>query len=291
MVGTIVRWAVIPSLLVQVSASAGPESAGQPGESDGIVVRARGETRVMPDTVVMHVRVNGAAELSSDAIIKYREARRRVLEALNRLELKNLKCDLQGLNVSTQPAIGHAGVVDDAAATPRKHQIAYWSRLRVAWSGVAAAQEDAVMETIARIIDAARDAGAEPEPNAVIEDYNDEPLFPTAQFVVADASKARETAYALAITRAQAQADRLARLANLQIGPIRSVEELDEESDASSVVDYMPNGSVSVRVDDAEELRLSSQSLHPIRIRVQVQVRFAIAPAATSAGGRTNSHP
>src|SRR4051812_36487033 len=73
---------------------------GGSGAGEGISVAGSGEVKAKPTTVELNATVSGDAELAADAIVKYRDARRRAVEALNGLKLEGLKVEGGGFSVA-----------------------------------------------------------------------------------------------------------------------------------------------------------------------------------------------
>ena len=67
-----------------------PTGAVQTG---GISVYGTGETSAKPDLVEISLRANASAELTADALVKYRDTKRRTLEAFEKLKLEKLEVE------------------------------------------------------------------------------------------------------------------------------------------------------------------------------------------------------
>src|SRR4051812_19329991 len=65
--------------------------------SDGITVFGTGELRAKPNVVQIDLRASAKAELTDDAIVKFKDSKKRTLEAFEALKMQNLKIDEQGL--------------------------------------------------------------------------------------------------------------------------------------------------------------------------------------------------
>ena len=60
---------------------------------EGIAVYGTGELTARPNMVEIDLHVSGKAELTGDALVKYRDAKKRLLEALDKLKLPGLSTD------------------------------------------------------------------------------------------------------------------------------------------------------------------------------------------------------
>src|SRR5688572_18802504 len=74
-------------------------AVAQPSEAGGITVEAVGEVRAPPDRMEFATRLDGAAELAGDALVKHREYKRRALEALAEMQLEDLQIEIFGASL------------------------------------------------------------------------------------------------------------------------------------------------------------------------------------------------
>src|SRR3954447_25662896 len=99
------RLSVSTTLLFALALAIGPslvraEGDQSTGGGEGISVAGSGEVKAKPKVVEINATVTGEAELAADAIVKYRDARRRAVDALNGLKLEGLKIDTNGFSVA-----------------------------------------------------------------------------------------------------------------------------------------------------------------------------------------------
>ena len=122
-----------------------------------------------PDLVEISMRATANAELTADAIVKYRDSKRRILEGFDKLKLEKLKIEEIGVSLTNHTAaeamqMAMRGMVDTNAAAKSKVEIASSLQLRV--SGIKDQSIEQVMETVGKLLDAAKDSGAEIGPSA-----------------------------------------------------------------------------------------------------------------------------
>jgi uncharacterized protein YggE len=142
--------------------------------------------------------------------------------------------------------------------------------------------EAELMDTIGKLLDAAKDAGAKigaRTENALLMRMMGQTASatPVVTFVVEDAAPAREKAYQAAFDQAKARAARLARLAGRRLGRVESVEEGVETSgkNEAGMQERMITAIYGVSSNsDEEDSRLTSQKLADIPVRVTLRVRF-----------------
>src|SRR5438876_2278701 len=70
------------------------------GEENGITVSGTGEVKAKPSAVEIGATLNAEAELTADALVKYRDARKKATAALDALKLSNLVLDTEGVTIN-----------------------------------------------------------------------------------------------------------------------------------------------------------------------------------------------
>jgi uncharacterized protein YggE len=281
-----VRWKRLASIVLASLLSALSHDAR--GGEGGITVSGTGEVLAKPNRVEIDLAAGAAAELTGDAIVKYQNSLRRTLDAFQKMELKNLKIEQRSLSFESTGGVAAANAFVNAGEAPSaaKSQVDITRSLRVVLTETDQLSEQELMETIGRLLDAAKDAGAKVGnggKNALLMRMMGEAASstPVVTFVVEDAAAAREKAYQAAFDQAKARALRLAHLAGEQLGRVESVEEgVETPQDDSSVQERMITAIYGISsTSDQEESRLTSHKLAEIPVRVTLRVRFALAGA------------
>ena len=245
-------------------------------ETDGITVLGTGEVSKMPDTVELHARVRGAAELGGDAIVKYIEAKRRTLAALGQLKLKNFKAEAGGLSIAVagdNPAQVEAVLPAGAGQGPvAKSSIQFASTLKLTLSGIQDMPEEKLMQTVSQLLDTLQDAGVSVAPESA-EDvvYVNTPNLDrseqaVANFLLENTSELRERAYQQAFASARSNAERLAKLAGVRLGRVQAIHETPAQAPDTG----------TETPSDWSKVRLASPKFAPVPVRVTLQVRFEI---------------
>ena len=255
------------------------------GHADGITVFGAGETIAKPDLVEISMRATANAELTADAIVKYRDAKRRILEGFDKLKLEKLKIEEVGVSLTNHAAeeamqMAMRGMVDANAAAKSKVEIASELHLRV--SGIKDQSIEQVMEAVGKLLDAAKDSGAEVGPSAadinMAYRYGRQANGALVRFVVVDLDELREKAYQSAVADARARAERLAKLNGIRVGEVLSVQEVQVSGDDSGYT-TTPWGQVVPSQGKLNEPKITSDTFAEIPFRVKLSVRFGIAPA------------
>ncbi|HUY91470.1 MAG TPA: SIMPL domain-containing protein [Pirellulales bacterium] len=259
---------------------------GAPGQNhaEGITVYGAGETIGKPDLVEISMRATANAELTADAIVKYRDAKRRILEGFDKLKLEKLKIEEVGVSLTNHTAqeamqMAMRGMVDNNAAAKSKVEIA--SSLQLSVSGIRDQSIEQVMETVGKLLDAAKDSGAEIGPSAADVNmayrYGRQADSALVRFVVVDLNDLREQAYRNAVADARARAERLAKLNGVRVGEVLGVQEVQVSGDDGGQT-TTPWGQVAPSHNKLNEPRITSDTFAEIPFRVKLMVRFGIAP-------------
>lgn len=239
-------------------------------DEPSITVAGTGEVVARPDRLEVEVRATGAAELTSDAAVKFQDAVRRVRNGLARSGIKDLKIEDRNLRISSGMEDEGDEVVfvgQPQANAQVKADVRISRLLRVVVSGIDKMPEADVIATVSKLIDAAKDAGATVGrqggsygPYAVAGNST------VVRFLVEHPDDLREQAYRKAFENATMRATRLAKLAHGRLGRAISID----EQGATMMQVYQ----VQEEVD--EDARLASDELADIPIRVALRVRFEL---------------
>ncbi len=285
------RWVVCCVVICGlVCISGSPPAVGQvmPGVgSEGISVHGTGEASERPNVVEIDLTVSGKAELTGDALVKYRDAKKRVLEALEKLKLAKMSVDERGLSISVgNSAEQQQRFNNGMPQTPGKPQVEVSSTLRIKLIDVRDVPPEDLIKTVGRLMDVAQDSGVNVGPSAAevmrAMRYGQMPNNNApVRFVLTDLAALREKAYEKAVSDARARAERLAKLHHLKLGQALSIQEVLVSGDQSSspmVRDYSGNYQPAAP-EAATEPRIATNTLAGVPVQVKLLVRFAIQPA------------
>lgn len=244
----------------------------------GISVSGAGEVIGKPNVVELHARVAGAAELSSDARVKFLDAKKRALAAIEKLNMKNLRVEFGGVSITQAGGDGRPDMIfarDELAAAPGiRPSLEFAAAMRLSVVDIGSLSEDALMDLLSKLLDRLQDAGVAVEPNATeaIADAWSGEEASVATFVLDDAKELREQAYAKAFADARANAERLATLAGVKLGSVVAISEDSGWQPENFGVEFPAATS-----GETFKPRLAARRFGPIPVRVSLQVRFAIA--------------
>jgi uncharacterized protein YggE len=260
--------------------------------SDGITVFGTGELRAKPNVVQIDLRASAKAELTDDAIVKFKDSKKRTLEAFEALKMQNLKIDEQGLALAPGNSAEIAQMMWNGipAQNTKKPQIEIGSTLHLELAGVRDVPPEELLKTIGKLLDVAQDSGASIGPSQAEAQmayrYGRMPTGTMVKFVLRDLSEMREKVYEKAVTDARNRAQRLAKLNAIKLGPVISVQEVQVSGDESNYVQQQPWETGSPMASSRDEPEISSSVFSEITFRVKLMVRFGIdkvEPAAAKA--------
>jgi len=248
------------------------QGMGSPAQQniEGFTVSGKARLGTKPDVVEIDLEVSASSELTADAIVKYRDAKKRIHDAFAALKLANVTVEERGLLVDQKGQMQSPYFFDYQPNSRTKTEVQLSRKLVVKASGMRKLDEESVMQLVGRLLDVAQDAGAKVGAGNNNNYYyywrygmnNNSGL---AKFVLEDFDKLQEEAYEKAIADARTRAARLARLSRVELGPIVAVREIAVPGDRASTSD-----------DDPPGKRLEMSKFQEIPVRVELLVRFDV---------------
>ncbi|HVX15190.1 MAG TPA: SIMPL domain-containing protein [Pirellulales bacterium] len=253
------------------------------GHTPGITVFGTGETVAKPDVVEISLRATASAELTGDAIIKYRDTKRRTLEAFDKLKLEKLEVSELGVSLADQASAEAMQMMWRGMPTNTvKAKVEISSALQLRLAGIRDLTAEQVMETVGKLLDTAKDSGASVGPTQAEMNmawrYGQQANSTLVRFIVRDLNKLREEAYENAVEDARTRAKRLAKLNGIKLGDVLGVQEVAVSGDDQQLV-TTPWGQTMPSSKRAHEPEISSEQFAEIPFRVKLMVRFSILPA------------
>ncbi|GAC1452244.1 MAG: hypothetical protein NVSMB9_37230 [Isosphaeraceae bacterium] len=258
-------------------------STGAPGHAEnieGFTVPGKAAIDARPNLLEIDLEVTAASELSADAIVKYRDARRRLRDAFTALKLANVTVEERGLLVD------HKGMVNPnyfggfPQNTRAKTEVQLSRKLVVKGSNIRKLDEDGVLQLVAKLLDVAQDAGGKVGGQNNFNPYQYNPYQNSnsnslVRFVLDDFDKLQEEAYEKAVADARERAKRLARLSGVELGPIVAIREVAVPGDRAS----------NPTEDESPRKRLETPRFQEIAVRVELLVRFEVRASTAGKGG------
>lgn len=277
------------ALALAMAGSARAQVAGGRENIEGITVAGKATLMARPDLVEIDVSVSAGSELSADAIVKYRDARRKLRDAFAALKLDNVALEERGLKVD-QKGMQYSPYFFDYQPNQRsKTEVQLSRKLVVRGSNLRKMDEDAVLQLVAKLLDVAQDAGAHvgtsQEENSYYYWRYDRMNNSLARFVVEDFDKIQEQAYEKAIADARARAERLARLSKVELGPVVAIREVVVPGEGTPSSDNLPYYyQMQPPAEEPPRKRLETSKYQEIPVRVELLVRFEVHSKADTKG-------
>jgi uncharacterized protein YggE len=257
----------------------------------GITVEGSGESKSVPDVVEINLKLAARGELTDDAVVKHRDARKRAIETFNALKFDNLKIEERDLSLKSGNAQEMWQMMWNGmpSSQNKRTQIEVTSTLRARLVNVGKMPTEELMSTIGKLLDAAQDSGAglglSESDMMMMRWYGNAQQTSLVKFIVTNIGEIREKAYDLAAADARKRAERLARLNGVKLGAVLAVDELVTGPVRSNPYYYTPVD--PGEKDDQEEV--TAETLTGGHVRVKLRVRFAIEPAQQAAKSEKDS--
>ena len=251
---------------------------------EGISVYGTGEVPGRPNVVEVDLQVSGKAELTGDALVKYRDAKKRLLEALDKVKVDGMSLDERGVSITVGSTLEQQQRINNGMPqVPGKPQVDVSSAVRVKLKNVRELPAEDLIKTVGKLLDAAADSGVVIGPNQAellrAMRYGQQPSNSVpVRFIVADLSELREKAYEKAVADARSRAQRLAKLHHVKLGSAVLIQEVQVAGDLPAAVAYQNNQATPAEYD-GDEPRMTSANLSGVSVQVKLLVRFAIEAA------------
>lgn len=247
------------------------------GNIEGFTVTGKGVVSAKPNRLEIELDVSAASELSADAIVKYRDAKKRLRDAFVDLKLNNVTVEERGLLVDQKGAQMNPYYFDNQPNRKSKVEVQLTRKLVVKCSDIRKLDEEALLQLVAKLLDVAQDAGGKIGGENDFNPYYYNPYNRSSnglvKFILDDYDKLEEDAYEKAIADAESRASRLAKLSRVKLGPVTAVREASSPRDRQIATE-----------NEVPRKRLESSRFQEIAVRVDLMVRFGVTPNPDAKG-------
>jgi uncharacterized protein YggE len=271
------------------SSTADAQNGVAPQNLEGFTVAGKGSTGAKPNRFEIDLEIAASSEMSSDVIVKYRDAKKRLHEAFANLKLGNVSVEERALAVDQKGQTFNPYMMDMPPARKGKVEVQLTRKLVVNCTNIRDLDEEALLQLVARLLDVAQDAGAKVGSQGESNYYswrfgaNNSALV---RFIVDDFDPLSDKAFSAAVADARARASRLAKLSGVELGPIAGVREVlipGEKSQTTNSSPYYYYDNSSSNEEEMPRKQLVSSKFQEIPIKVELQVRFTTLPAKAGA--------
>ena len=263
-------------LLVSI-ARAGDSVADE--RTPAISVIGSGSAQFKPAVVEISAWLSAEAELVNDARVRVHDARQRAADAVEKIP--GVKLESRGLtinppldpnaliNAQRQMIVQNGVVMNMPNQQNFARRISVIEQVRVVLRDANKLESAKLIETVAQLIDNARDAGLQIGPvntsaGVLGAMAQPQPSYPLIVCKASNSSAVREQAYKSAIEDARQKASVLAGAAGLKVGKVIAVREMETASDPATG-------------PQAQEADVSSLLLGELTMNVRLAVQFEIA--------------
>ena len=261
-------------------------SSGSNPNLEGFSVAGKGAVAAKPNRLEIDLEISAASEMTSDVIVKYRDAKKRLQEAFTTLKMNNVAVEERALAVDQKGQAFNPYMMDSPPSRKGKVEVQLTRKLILTCSNIREMDEEALLQLVAKLLDVAQDAGAKVGGSSEFNPYSwryGSSNSALVRFIVDDFDALQDKAYSAAIADARTRAGRLAKLSGVELGGVAGVREVlvpgEKGPQASSPYYYEPSSSAE---EEMPRKRLESAKFQEIPVKVELQVRFTTAPTKTS---------
>jgi uncharacterized protein YggE len=214
-------------LLVSVGWGA-EEGSNLPG---GITVQGNGTAKAKPTQVEIDCTITADAELATDATVKFRDAKKRALAAIEGMKNPDVKVNSNGLSISNAPdAAAQQAMMRGMPVTPGKARVMIVEKNKIVITNADKLEPEALLETVLKVLDVAKDAGFTVGPSMPSNPWEAQQMGGQmangmVQFKVPDGVSLRDEAYKSAIEDAKGKAQKLAELSGCKLGSVKAIQQ------------------------------------------------------------------
>ena len=269
--------------LAQAPGSAG---GGSVANLEGLTVAGKGSIGAKPNRLEIDLEISATSEMTSDVIVKYRDAKKRIQEAFATLKLSNVSVDEKALAVDQKGQAFNPYMMDTPPARRGKVEVQLTRKLVVRCNEIREMDEEALLQLVAKLLDVAQDAGAKvgSQGNAAASWYygNGNTDNGLVRFILDDFETFEDKAYTAAVADARTRAGRLAKLNGVELGPVAGVREVLVPGEKVQSQSFSFYRSSSAPDDAVPKKQLESSKFQEIPVKVELQVRFTTIAAKTT---------
>ncbi|HEX3997743.1 MAG TPA: SIMPL domain-containing protein [Pirellulales bacterium] len=282
-----IRTATMGAASLAVAAFAIAAFASAALADEGIVVRGDGSATARPTQIEISATLNGDAPLAADALVKFRDAKKRAFAAIAGLKNPDLSIEPGGVSVGGGGSDANTQMMIMRGMTPpnNSQSVRLSETSRIVLAHADKLDPDELLEKVLKILDVAKDAGFQmgtPSATNILEmqmmGREGGGNSATVSFKLPDSVAVRERAYKAAIDDAKAKAQQLARLSGAKLGRIVSVRDdpsSKTESNTSLVNLIYGIGNTSKESPPTDK-SITGSNTGDLTLRVSLEVQFEI---------------
>lgn len=251
-------------------------------ESGGISIIGTGTVNATPTIVELEASIKGDGEIAGDAVTKYQSNKRRAEKILKGLNIKGLSLEPSGMAMAN--AMGAQSMQQMMNGMPNnnagKFKLALAETMTIRLNGIDKLKQEELLDALVKIIETGIDSGLTiggSPTMAQIQRGNTGGGLVT--FKLANIADLKKKALALAMKDAREQAEELAELGGVKLGPVISMSQTpiaEKSNNNSTSMNYYYTMMMGMMGGSTTSDDFSSAVLKEIPISVKLQVTFAI---------------
>jgi uncharacterized protein YggE len=282
---------LIPALAVLMACASRMLWAQYGGDmADGVTVSGTGQVAVRPNKLEIEISASASAEITADAVQKFRDSLKRSKQTFDKLKIDNLKVVDRGMSITATNFGGRQNgfampvpVPQNEGGSPLKQEVVISKSLELTISGIDKLSEDELVAVVARLVDGVRDAGlstANANVNNPNQGDNQSPFM--VMFVADNLAAAQKKATEAAFQNAKEKANHIAEMTGAKLGSATAVEDMSASDSSSTYVTESENNGVIQRyyagASASDDPNMKSSTLVELPVRSNLRVRFALMP-------------
>jgi uncharacterized protein len=194
----------------------------------GITVQGYGTAKAKPTQVEIDCTLTADAELATDATVKFRDAKKRALAAIEGMKNPEVKVTSSGVSISNAPdQAAFQAMQRGMPVTPGKARVMISEKHKIVITNADKLDSEALLETVLKVLDVAKDAGFTVGPATPSNPWEAQQMGASGtgivQFKVPEGVSLRDEAYKTAIEDAKGKAQKLAELSGVKLGGVKMI--------------------------------------------------------------------
>ena len=250
-------------------------------DAGGISIIGTGTVNAKPTVVEMEASISGDGEIAGDAVTKYQSNKRRAEKILSGLKIKGLSLVPSGLSMAN--SMGAQTIQQMMNGMPAnnagKFKLALAETMKIRIEGVDKLKQEELLDTLVKIIETGIDSGLSIGGGPTISQIQQgKTSGGLVTFKLENLEALKKQALELAMKDARKQAEELAELGGVKLGPVTSISPntIAKKSDNNSAQMNYYMMMIGAYGGSTDSDAFSSSILKEIPITVKLKVTFSI---------------
>lgn len=252
---------------------------------EGIVVRGDGSAKARPTQVEMAATLSAEAPLAADALVKFHDAKKRAIAAIEALKNPDLTVESGGVSVNSgaMDANTQMMIMRGMSAPNTTKSVRLTETSQIVLDHADKLKPDELLEKLLKIIDVAKDAGFQIGPAPATNYWEmqmraqeGDTSSATVAFKLPDSTPLRDAAYKSALHDARDKAQRLADLAGVKLGRIISVHDAESPKSENGAMIMYFYGSLNNK-DSSAGKSIAGPTSGDLVLHTSLEVQFELA--------------